>query len=166
MNKKARIITASTLAGLLAITLYSSYEHEYIPVCGIYSEDYLPFGKYSNGDIYIGDEEYINSIKDNIGENDILIVMGQQDGDPNACIISSHEITNKDERYEILTILKMYEYKYPSDWDRSLESMRVEWSVHNIFYNLGIERNRTQDVDLDNSEEKIYSSKILQRLIK
>lgn len=166
MDKKKRIIAISTLSALLAFTLYYVHEYEYTPRYSLYAEDSLPYGKYSKGDVYIGDEEYIESIKDNINEDDILIIMGYQDGEPNATILSSYEITSKGERDEILRILKHYEIENPSEWNRSLESMRLEWTVHNILYNLGYKRDRTKDCDLDNPEEKIYSNKILQRLIK
>lgn len=32
---------------------------------------------------------------------------------------------------------------------RSLFSLAMEWSVHNLLYKFGIERERTKDVDLD-----------------
>lgn len=176
MDKKKRIIEISTLSGLLALALYASYEREYelsyhvnyentLPY-GKYPEECIPYGSYSNGDIYIGDEEYIEFAKGYAKKNDILIIMGEQNGDPNATIVSSYNIKSKDERYEILSILSMYEYEHPSEWNRTIDSMRVEWEVHNMLYTLGISRDRTQDVDLDNSEEKIYNNSLLKRLIK
>lgn len=32
---------------------------------------------------------------------------------------------------------------------RSIKSLKAEWVVHNALYNLGIQRERTKDVDLD-----------------
>ena len=166
MNKKARIAVISALSGLLALTIYYNYEYDYEPVYGIYSEEDLPFGRYSKGDIYIGTEGFINGVKDKVNEDDILIIMGYQDEDPNVTIVSSHEITDRNERYEILKVLQLYSDKYPGDWNRTFESTRVEWTVHNLLYDLGIERDRTADCDLDNSEESLYNNQLLRRLIK
>ena len=63
-------------------------------------------------------------------------------------------------------IILIYDSLYPSDWKRSIESMRVEWTVHNLLYDIGYERARTRDVDLDNLEEEKYNNKILRRIIK
>ena len=35
-------------------------------------------------------------------------------------------------------------------FDRSIFSLKMEWICHNFLYKLGIERERTKDVDLDN----------------
>ena len=76
------------------------------------------------------------------------------------------DLLDKDERNEILTVLKEYDSMYNTEWDRSIESMRVEWTVHNMLYDLHYESARTKHVDLDNSEEELYSNPILQRLLK
>ena len=111
MDKKKRIIAISTLSGLLALALYASYEREYelsyhvnyennLPY-GKYPEECIPYGSYSNGDIYIGDEEYIEFAKGYANNNDILIIMGEQNGDPNATIVSSYNIKSKDETKQL-----------------------------------------------------------------
>jgi hypothetical protein len=101
---------------------------------------------------------------------EVLIVMGYENDndhlDPNASILSSYRITDKDERNEILNVLKLYGQINDTRWNRSIDSMRVEWTVHNFFYELNYERDRTQNVDLDNSEEKLYNNYVLKRLIK
>ena len=176
MDKKKRLLAISTLSTLLALSIYASYEREYELSYHVYyentypldkyPEECIPFGSYSKGDVYIGDEEYIELAKGYAKEDDVLIIMGEQNGDPNATILSSHEIKDKEDRNDILHILKAYDYNNPSEWERTIESMRVEWEIHNMLYNLGIERERTQDVDLDNSEEKKYSNQLLRKLIK
>ncbi len=159
------------IAGLTGIVLASYYNYDY-PYNPYYEvlEDEEEFGRYSNGKVYIGDIDYIHNIKDNVDKNDILIVIGYQNDenelDPNARIISSHRITDRNQRNEILNLLLIYNKLYPSKWNRTLESMRVEWTVHNILYNIGYEKSRTVDVDLDNSEEELYNNKLLKRLIK
>lgn len=35
-------------------------------------------------------------------------------------------------------------------FERSLFSLKMEWICHNFLYNIGYERDRTKDVDLDN----------------
>lgn len=40
-------------------------------------------------------------------------------------------------------------------WNRSEASMRREWALHTLVYNLGIKRSKTKDCDL-NFEDKWY----------
>lgn len=169
MDKKTKI--RSLLAASLGLSLlsYACYDYPYNPKYEIVAEQNGPFGRYSNGDIYIGNNEYILSVINKARKNDILIVIGYEHDDeldPNASIISSYRITDKEERNEILTVLKKYDSMYNTEWDRTIESMRVEWTVHNMLYDLHYERARTKNVDLDNSEEELYSNPILQRLLK
>lgn len=35
-------------------------------------------------------------------------------------------------------------------FERSIFSLKMEWICHNFLYNIGFERDRTKDVDLDN----------------
>ena len=165
---KAKSLVAISLG--LSLLSYCCYDHPYNPEYEIIARENGPFGRYSRGDIYIGDEEYISSIKNSVNERDVLIVMGYENDndhlDPNASILSSYRITDKDERNEILNVLKLYGQINDTRWNRSIDSMRVEWTVHNFFYELNYERDRTQNVDLDNSEEKLYNNYVLKRLIK
>ena len=169
-KKKRRLKTAIALTCSLAALSYVMYEPEYDPCYSIIAQENGPFGYYSNGFVYIGNEEFINSIKDQVNENDVLIVMGYyvKNGkqDPSAKIISSYKIEDKKQMTEILSVLEIYSRINESDWDRSLKSMRVEWICHNILYNLNYKRNRTEDVDLNNDDEKIYSNPVLQHIIK
>ena len=81
-------------------------------------------------------------------------------------ILSSYKINDSNIRNEILEIIAEYEKTYPSSWNRSINSMRVEWFVHNFLYYLNYEKNRTRDVDFNNSEQEIYSKKLIKKLIK
>lgn len=167
IKTKRRLFIASLLTA--SFLTYYNYDYPYKPTYTITTDDEA-FASYSNGKVYIGDANYIKSIKNKVNEDDILVIMGYEDKDshhdPNASIISSHRITDHKIRYEILCILKEYDNLYHLPWERTIESMRVEWTVHNLLYDLGIEESRTKDVDLDNSEEYIYDNKILKRLIK
>ena len=49
------------------------------------------FARYSNGRVYIGSKEYIESLID-IDENDILIIDNRDRNDPNMKILSSYKI--------------------------------------------------------------------------
>ena len=43
--------------------------------------------------------------------------------------------------------------------------MQNEWIIHNICSSLLIRNDRTDDVDLNNSDEIIYKSKILTKIL-
>ena len=75
------------------------------------------------------------------------------------CFIHDAEIRN-----EILEILQEYERQFPSDWDRTTESMRLEWLMHNLSYRFDYQPGRTESVDLNNNDEGKYDNKILQRI--
>ena len=81
-------------------------------------------------------------------------------------IYSSYRIDDRDLRNEILEVLCRYEECYPSPWDRTIESMRLEWLMHNYSYFFNHETNRTEDVDLNNKEEEYYDNPILRRMFK
>ena len=171
MDRKTRIKSILFLYITLVITIYlfDDYEYKnnkYI----IYSETDEAFGAYKGGKIYIGDRDYIISVKDKAKKGDILIERGYKTNDncldPNYKIYSSHLITDKEDRNAILNVLNIYNELNPFGFNRSLDSMRIEWSVHNILYELGFERERTKDVDLNNDDEKIYSNPVLKHFIK
>ncbi len=81
-------------------------------------------------------------------------------------IYSSYRIHDKEIRNDILEVLCRYEVCYPSRWNRSIEFMRLEWTIHNISYLFHNRRDRTRDVDLDNFDEKNYDKKILNKILK
>ena len=119
------------------------------------------FDSYSNGLVYIGDKQFIDNLK-NIKKGDILVEDERDSSNPSMKIRNSYLITDSNERKEILKILCEYEKKYPSDWDRTIEAMNLEWEAHNILYYLNYKKDHTTDVDLDNNDEQKYS-KILKR---
>ena len=160
MNKKKRI-----LPGILALWLLGniSYDHKVENKYEIVMQE-EHFANYSNGRVFIGSKEYIDNLTD-ISANDVLIVDGRNSDDPYMKILSSYKINDSNIRNEILEIINEYEKMHPSSWNRSINSMRVEWFVHNFLYYLNYEKNRTMDVDF-NSEQEIYSKKLIKKLIK
>ena len=154
------------LSGILALWLMGniSYDHKIIPSYEIVTKDDY-FANYSNGRVFIGNKYRIDRIN-NAEENDVLIIDGRKNEDPYIKILSSYKINDPNVRNEILEIVQEYEKMYPSNWDRSINSMKVEWFIHNILYNLNYKTERTQDVDFNNSEQEIYSKRLIKNLIK
>lgn len=111
---------------------------------------------YSNGDIYIGDLNFINQKQENASVSDVFVVDERLTDDPNMIILDSYRIKTLKEQKEILKCLLEYEALYPTDWDRSLYSMELEWTIHNILYDLDYEKERTKSVDLNNDDEFVY----------
>ena len=161
-NKKKKL----ALIGALAIILtYQSIDYEYHPTYEILDEQDNAFATYSNGRIFIGNMEFLQSLKD-VNNNDILILDDRKDEDPSIKIFNSASIKDKNTRNEVLEILCRYEECFPSDWNRSIESMRVEWFMHNLSYFFNYQRNRTTDVDLNNNDENNYNNIILRKILK
>ncbi len=164
-NKKKwrrRMLIAGMTLSLLA---YGGYEHVYVPQYEIMDETHQEFACYSQGRIFIGNRRFLIGLKD-LKEGDILVLDQRNNSDPNMKIISSYQITDKNVRNEILEVLCRYEEMYPSDWDRTIESMRLEWFWHNMSYDFNHQTNRTKDVDLDNNDQDIYDNDILRRILK
>ncbi len=161
-EKRILAITAT----LVFLTTYSCVDYKYHPNYEIVKENPCgPFGCYSYGNIYIGSKKYLKSLTD-LTENDILVEDQRFSNDPNMKIYSSYRISDKNIRNEILEVLCRYEECYPSPWDRSIESMRLEWLMHNVSYFFDHEPNRAGDVDLNNNEEKYYDNPVLRKIFK
>ena len=166
MNKKTKRKLMAISAALILSTTYMSIDHEYHPNYEIIAENPCgPFGCYSCGYIYIGSKAYLSSLT-NLTEDDILVEDQRFSSDPNMKIYSSYRIDDKDIRNEILEVLCRYEECYPSPWDRTIESMRLEWLMHNISYYFDHQTHRTEDVDLDNNEQDYYDKPILNKILK
>ena len=118
-------------------------------------EDDNRFATYGPYNIYI--YSGIQKTDDNNPYN-IYIIDKRNSDNPNIRIQNSYQIRNKKEMLEILKILLEYENQYPTDWYRTIESMKNEWISHNIGYILGLETARTEEVDLDNNDEENYQN--------
>lgn len=164
-KKRNKLILLALLAGL---TFFATHERKYEPNYEIVSEDVNdnPFARYSNGNIYIGSADYINYIKPYVNDGDILVIDNSNvPDDPDFKILDSHLIKDKDLINEILEVLLVYAELHPSDWNRTLESMRNEYIIHNILYNFNYEIDRTSSVDLNNADEEKYDSKLLSKIL-
>ena len=153
MNKKVKKALTFVSLSILLTTLYKYDKAINVPSIVEEADDCYT---YSKGKVYIGSREYLLSIFNDVGPNDILVYDGRNGKDPNMKIISSYRIKDSKTREEILKILMLYEKKHPSNWKRTIKSMRREWLVHNILYNLEYETKRTKYVDLNNKDEELY----------
>ena len=128
----------------------------------IFNNDYeiensSPFATYNNHNIYIGNKSYIERIK-NDNSTDIYIIDDRNNKDPNMEICDSFKINNRKEMISILKVILEYENTYPSNWNRSQETMLREWLFHNLCHLLKIKINNAEHVDLNNMDEKTYTS--------
>ncbi len=57
---------------------------------------------------------------------------------------------------EIVESLLLQEEEYPSQWERTKNSMIREWLAHNAMHLFGYEIDRTKSVDFNNDDEKTY----------
>ena len=163
---KKIIITSITVAGLMFA--YYNYDYKYVPEYSIVDRDNNSYwqAKYRFGNIYIvKSKDMIKKVRKE-SENDVIILDARTDLDPNMEIVSSYEITDKEARNDIIEILMEYERLFPTEWDRSIESMRLEWFVHNMLYDIDYERHRTDNVDFDNSDEYEYEKPFLNKIFK
>ena len=160
LKKACLLLTAS-----VALAGYLKCQHVYTPTYVI-TEDESYFATYSRGRIYIGSHRYIDSIKDQLTVDDIIVYDERNSSDPNMQIVSSYRINDKDIRNEILEVLLVYEKLYPSKWDRTLETMRLEWFVHNLSHSFNYKLDHSDDVDLNNADQLNYENvKILNKLL-
>lgn len=162
MNKLKRKIILISLILIIGERYYNNeykYKNEYEIL-----EDNDAFARYNDGLIYIGSKWYLNSL--DTEENDILVIDSRKDPVPNMVICDSYKIKDIKTRNEILEILDIYEKQNPSNWNRSMTSMRIEWFCHNMSYYLNHETERTKSVDLDNDDEEKYNpKKVLKKIL-
>ena len=117
----------------------------------------LPFqAKYQEGFVYIGTQDDFLKLKNTLRSRDVFVLDERDEEDPNMVIFNSYKIQEDAYQTQILKILNLYEELYPSDWNRSIESMKREWKVHNLFYHLRYKQSHTKDVDFNNADESLY----------
>lgn len=157
---KGKIIFAAIF---LALVIGHLQDYEYHPEYEIL-EGEQAYACYRDGDIYIGDEEYLRCV--NCNPEDVLICDNRNIEDSNFKIYDSYRIRDKEARNDIIEVLLRYEEENPSEWDRTRESMRLEWYIHNLSHDLEFKRSNASDVDLDNEDEQKYDNKILRKILK
>ena len=158
--KKNMIILV--LSSVSLITIFHK-KQDIIPYYLI-TEEGCAFGNYSNGSVYIGDIQYVESLENLDSDNDVLVVDLREAEDPNMKIINSYVVDDQKQMKEVIAILCEYEKMYPSNWDRSKYTMYREWIVHNICHSFNYETNRTTDVDFNNADESLYKKLIFKVL--
>lgn len=162
--KRGIIILVTSIVLLKYASGETYYEPEYEIVGS--DEKNKPFASYEDVDVYIGDETYIENISEKINEEDILVLDKRESNDPNMIIYDSYRIHDAKTMNALLEILAEYERLYPTEWQRTIESMEKEWKIHNICYYLSYERERTKDVDFNNNDEENYNPLVLTRSLK
>lgn len=142
-------------------------DHKYTPKYEIVNdEESDAFATIDDQTLYIySSKKELESHRDEVKENDILVVDERFTVDPNMIIYDSYLICDKDTRNDILSCLLEYESMYPSPWDRTIESMRNEWLIHNLSYYLHYRRGNAAHVDLNNVDESKYDSTILKKIL-
>lgn len=165
-NKRKIIIYIFTVIILLSLLhakrKKSNVENYYI---GEVSTDMCY--SYKEGNVYICNSLIEGMELRNIcNESDVIVVDQSDFADPNMKILSSYKITDVENMKEILEIIKEYCASRETMWDRSIESMQNEWIVHNMCSFLSIKNSSTDDVDLNNGDEKFYSSIIVDKILR
>lgn len=163
INKRKKVLLVACMITLLSTCRYSKkdkydLDYEILPQ----QED--AFASYSNGLIYIGNDDFIDNLHD-IKENDILVIDGRDCKNPSFKVLDSYKITSKKEREEIICAICTYDEMYPLNWNRTYETMEFEWSLHNTAYNLNYKRSKTKDVDFDNNDGKFYENSVIKYIL-
>lgn len=152
---------------MLAVFYIPDHQYESKEIQEIdYENDNIRCFNYSLGHIYIGSLSAIEELKNQVLENDILIIDYRGNIDPDMQVLDSYKMWNIDTINEVLEIMQFYEESDPSMWNRSLSSMRNEWEMHNYSYIFNHDKDRTRDVDLNNDDEEKYDSEILRKLLR
>lgn len=162
---RRKLLFASII--IIAILYVPDHNYKNIDIQEITSEtDNVRIFNYSLGRVYIGDSYNIRKLSDEVNESDILIVDLRSLEDSDMQVLSSYKVKNIDIINEILEIMLFYESTDPTNWNRTISSMRNEWEMHNYSYFFHYDENRTRDVDLNNADEDKYSSEILRKVLR
>ena len=73
----------------------------------------------------------------------------------NIHIIDSFRVKRKRDMEKLLSQVEYASFERGIFYSRDLESWIQEWKAHNVLYNLGICKERTKSVDLNENENKI-----------
>ena len=166
MRKNSKNVLVYLMALLVSLSLFHNKGKKKEIYNFTNDTSYTMYGTYKRGNVYICDSLLnVDKVYEVCSENDVVVVDQTECKDPNMKIVSSYKITDKEEMIEILNVIKEYCKNKGKNWDRSIYSMENEWIVHNICSNLSIKKDRTDDVDLNNSDEKLYNSKIIGKML-
>lgn len=164
--RRALVLIAAYFTAIM--TLFASTQddgkNESYPYNDTPKAKVAPYTTCSLGDVYIGNSKTIKKIVANDGN--IYIVDERREKNPSMCVIDSYKIRSKEQIMEIIKILLKLEEEDPTEWDRSEKAIYVEWILHTLGFDFGINRVSTRNVDLDNKDEAYYSSIILGKILK
>ena len=115
-----------------------------------YDDDIDKVGQTSNNHTV-----YISKTKDNptVTSNTYWAYDYRTSDDPGICLIESHIVEEEEIQYEIIYMLLEYEELNPTDWNRTADSMQLEWDIHNFAYKKGISEKSTRSTDFNNNDE-------------
>ena len=77
---------------------------------------------------------------------------------PNLQALNAHKV-NKQNRDDIIDVMLQYDEDFNTPWDRSKESLKVEWKAHHKYSAFS---QSARDIDFDNNDEgknKAYFNK-------
>ena len=96
-----------------------------------------------------------NNVPQFTKKNVVRVVDYRSNSDSNIKILDSYKIESPKIQRIILTALVNYNVQNPStpSWNRTIDSMVLEWDIHNVAYNFGISPTSTAHVDLNNGDE-------------
>ena len=136
-----------------------------------YYEGFWLWRQEKKGHVYI----YVNITKEyfdsenfeypkNFNEDtDLLIADLTNSKNPNMYAYQAQKVSSK-HREAIINIMKQYDEKYSTPWNRTEESLEREWNAHHMFSSFD---KSAQDIDFDNDEEDSsyfdYVSKAIKR---
>lgn len=106
-----------------------------------------------SGNLYIVSAELDRSAQ-TIGDNDYFAVDRRTAADPEYIVMSSYRANTDAVIRRLCQLLMEHENAYPTDWDRTLESLVQEWKVHNLAYSVNYKIDHSADVNLNNADEK------------
>ena len=124
-----------------------------------------PYSSIGNGisNVYIIQSKQLEETNKIINEKDVVVIDNRTAPNPSMQIRNSYAISDKDLQKQVCQILLHYNTDNPVDpaWNRSIDSMLIEWTAHNDGYNARFlislfKKNATErlrHVDLDNAAE-------------
>ena len=117
-----------------------------------------PYSSYGNrtGSVYIVTSDKKNEVEKIMRDRDILI-LDERNGssNPNMKIVQSYTIVYLGYQIEIAQAMIDYNASNPSipAWNRtSVDSIILEWRLHNFAYDMHYKRDHSADADIDNED--------------
>lgn len=86
---------------------------------------------------------------------EIAVYDDRTTANPSFRIYDSYRIRKNSIKREVLSAMIAYNEAYPTEprWQRTMDSLVLEWMEHNFAYRVGFLRKRACNVDLDNHAE-------------